>query len=95
MSFHTTIAVNLPPITKVMLTCFLSNERALRFYQKLGYEKDPISPGPRTLRRGKILQPDYIIMSKKVRDPPEGEKPPTKAREGREAEKLLQSPPWF
>jgi ribosomal protein S18 acetylase RimI-like enzyme len=67
MSFHSTVAANLPPITKVMLTCFLSNQRGLDFYRKLGFEKDEISPGPRKLRYGKIFTPDYIIMSKPVR----------------------------
>ncbi|KAK4246506.1 hypothetical protein C7999DRAFT_15404 [Corynascus novoguineensis] len=67
MSFHSTVAANLPPITKVMLTCFLSNRRGLEFYRKLGFEKDDISPVARELRRGKIFTPDYLIMSKTVR----------------------------
>ncbi|KAL2146430.1 hypothetical protein VTI28DRAFT_3899 [Corynascus sepedonium] len=67
MSFHSTVAANLPPITKVMLTCFLSNQRGLEFYRKLGFKKDDISPVPRELRRGKIFTPDYVIMSKTVR----------------------------
>ncbi|KAK3904709.1 acyl-CoA N-acyltransferase [Staphylotrichum tortipilum] len=65
MSFHSTVAANLPPITKVMLTCFLSNKRGLDFYKKLGFEIDHISPVPRTLR-GKTFNPDYVIMSKPV-----------------------------
>jgi ribosomal protein S18 acetylase RimI-like enzyme len=67
MGFHETIATNLPPITKVMLTCFLSNQRALDFYRKMGFEKDSISPGTRKLRSGKTFTPDYVIMSKAVR----------------------------
>jgi GNAT superfamily N-acetyltransferase len=67
MSFHSTVAANLPPISKVMLTCFLSNQRGLDFYRKLGFEKDEISPGPRKLRYGKTFTPDYVIMSKPVR----------------------------
>ncbi|CCC06560.1 unnamed protein product [Sordaria macrospora k-hell] len=47
MGFHVIVATNLPPITKVMLTCFLSNERALGFYKRHGFETDDISPGPR------------------------------------------------
>ncbi|KAK0669201.1 acyl-CoA N-acyltransferase [Cercophora samala] len=70
MSFHTTVAVNLPPITKVMLTCFLSNPRGLAFYKKLGFERDDISPVPRILR-GKVIDPDYMIMSKRIRPDPE------------------------
>ncbi|KAL2018722.1 hypothetical protein VTK56DRAFT_428 [Thermocarpiscus australiensis] len=74
MGFHSTVAANLPPVTKVMLTCFLSNQRALDFYRKLGFEKDDISPAPRKLRFGKIFTPDYVIMSKKIR--PNAESPP-------------------
>ncbi|KAL2133226.1 hypothetical protein VTI74DRAFT_2691 [Chaetomium olivicolor] len=67
MSFHSTIATNLPPVTKVMLTCFLSNQRGLKFYRKLGFDTDEISPVPRKLRFGKIFNPDYVILSKVVR----------------------------
>ncbi|KXX79690.1 N-alpha-acetyltransferase 40 [Madurella mycetomatis] len=67
MSFHSTVATNLPPVTKVMLTCFLSNQSGLNFYEKLGFEKDDISPGPRKLRYGKTSTPDYVIMSKLIR----------------------------
>jgi len=67
MSFHTTVAENLPPITKVMLTCFVANERGLRFYKKLGFEKDALSPEGMKLR-GRMFVPDYMIMSKRVRD---------------------------
>lgn len=67
MGFHSTIAANLPPITKVMLTCFLANQRGLNFYTKLGFETDEISPVPRQLRYGKLFTPDYLILSKPVR----------------------------
>lgn len=67
MSYLVTVAENLPPVTKVMLTCFLSNTQALEFYRALGFEKDAISPEPRALRFGKVCNPDYIIMSKEVR----------------------------
>jgi len=70
MSFHTIVAMNLPPITKVMLTCFLSNQRGLAFYKKIGFEKDDISPVPRKLRFGKVFTPDYVIMSKRIRPDP-------------------------
>jgi N-alpha-acetyltransferase 40 len=66
MGFHSTVAANLPPITKVMLTCFLSNQRGLDFYTKLGFEVDEISPVPRKLRYGKTFTPDYVILSKPV-----------------------------
>ncbi|KAL2255602.1 hypothetical protein VTK26DRAFT_3037 [Humicola hyalothermophila] len=67
MSFHSTVAQNLPPVTKVMLTCFLSNQRGLDFYRKLGFEEDAISPEPRDLRNGKRFLPDYVILSKTIR----------------------------
>lgn len=67
MGFHSTVAKNLPPITKVMLTCFLANERGLDFYRKLGFETDEISPRTRRLRTGEI-QPDYVILSKRIRN---------------------------
>ncbi|KAL0468170.1 acyl-CoA N-acyltransferase [Neurospora intermedia] len=66
MGFHVTVATNLPPITKVMLTCFLSNKRALDFYKRHGFGTDDISPGPRKFRSGKVVMPDYVIMSKPV-----------------------------
>lgn len=66
MGFLESVAANTPPIKKVMLTCFLSNQRALTFYTKSGFERDEISPGPRRLRFGKEFIPDYIIMSKIV-----------------------------
>lgn len=69
MGFHVIVATNLPPITKVMLTCFLSNERALGFYKRHGFKTDDISPGPRKFRSGKVVMPDYVIMSKPVLRP--------------------------
>jgi len=70
MSFHTTVAENIPPITKVMLTCFLSNRGGLGFYKRLGFEIDDLSPVSRKLRFGKVFKPDYVIMSKRVRPDP-------------------------
>ena len=67
MNLHMTAATNLPPVTKVMLTCFLFNQRGLDFYKRLGFEVDGISPSPRKLRFGKVFTPDYVIMSKAVR----------------------------
>ncbi|KAI1341184.1 acyl-CoA N-acyltransferase [Xylariaceae sp. FL0016] len=66
MGFLERVAANTPPITKVMLTCFLSNQHALAFYKNSGFEADPISPEPRKLRFGKEFVPDYVIMSKVV-----------------------------
>ncbi|KAK4555148.1 hypothetical protein LTR86_007914 [Recurvomyces mirabilis] len=52
-------------VRKVMLTCFLSNEQALTFYERRGYVKDICSPGPRKTR-GRLVEPDYVIMSRDV-----------------------------
>lgn len=75
MSLLDTVAANMPSVEKVMLTCFLANQRALRFYKKLGFQPDDISPGPRKLRGGKMFTPDYVIFSKPTvsrRRPPPG-----------------------
>jgi ribosomal protein S18 acetylase RimI-like enzyme len=66
MGFLFTVAGNIPPIDKVMLTCFLSNKRGLDFYHKLGFRKDDLSPAPRRLRRGKTFVPDYVILSRRI-----------------------------
>ncbi|KAI1849159.1 hypothetical protein JX266_005120 [Neoarthrinium moseri] len=66
MGFQEMVAKHTPAIEKVMLTCFTKNIVAMRFYQELGFEVDPISPEPKRLRFGKTSVPDYIIMSKKV-----------------------------
>jgi RimJ/RimL family protein N-acetyltransferase len=52
-------------VEKVMLTCFLSNENALAFYKKFGFEVDACSPGDRRMRN-KVVKSDYVIMSKDV-----------------------------
>lgn len=70
MEFMTAIAQSVPIVEKVMLTCFVSNRKALAFYERLGFEKDAISPGERKLRRGKVFVPDYVILSRKIRHSP-------------------------
>jgi len=50
-----------------MLTCFAANKRGLAFYRKLGFSTDEISPVPRRLRGGRVYEPDYVILSKRVR----------------------------
>ena len=52
-------------VEKTMLTCFLSNERALGFYRGRGYGRDVCSPEDREMRR-KVVKVDYVIMSKDV-----------------------------
>jgi ribosomal protein S18 acetylase RimI-like enzyme len=68
MQIAEAIARNIGPgIEKVMLTCFLSNVAAQAFYQKLGYERDECSPETRETR-GKLVQPDYVILSKRLHE---------------------------
>lgn len=50
-------------LQKVMLTCFLSNAKALGFYKKRGYAADACSPEARRTR-SKVVEPDYVIMSR-------------------------------
>ncbi|KAL6876583.1 acetyltransferase [Trichoderma novae-zelandiae] len=58
------IAENIPLTRKVMLTCFTSNTDGLGFYGRLGFAKDDFSPRDRTLRGGKVVKPDYVILSR-------------------------------
>jgi len=52
-------------VSKVMLTCFLHNEKAHGFYKSLGYMKDVSSPEDRKTRN-KVVKVDYEIMGKDV-----------------------------
>ncbi|KAL6837624.1 acyl-CoA N-acyltransferase [Trichoderma camerunense] len=61
-----TIAENIPSTKKVMLTCFTSNVNGLKFYEKIGFTKDDFSPRDRTLRGGKVVRPDYVILSRET-----------------------------
>jgi predicted GNAT family acetyltransferase len=54
-------------VEKVMLTVFVANVGAWKFYKKLGYEVDEFSPEPRRLRGGVVKEPDYVILSKGLR----------------------------
>jgi len=49
---------------KVMLTVFMANEGARRFYTGIGYVVDEYSPGERILRNGVVKEPDLQILSK-------------------------------
>jgi len=60
------IGSKIPDTKKIMLTCFVSNERGVKFYQKLGYSKDEFSPEPKTLRNGTKVELDYVILSKEI-----------------------------
>ncbi|KAG9721440.1 hypothetical protein KCU73_g14249, partial [Aureobasidium melanogenum] len=52
---------------KAMLTVFKRNAHARRWYDSRGYEVDEISPRPRKLRGGRSIEPDYEILSKRLR----------------------------
>ncbi|KAI1431267.1 acyl-CoA N-acyltransferase [Xylaria sp. CBS 124048] len=66
LSFLDRVAAHTPPIEKIMLTCFLRNQKAFSFYKALGYTEDPSSPAPKMLRNGRVVEPDYVILSKVV-----------------------------
>lgn len=55
-------------VEKTMLSVFRSNEGARRFYEGLGYGVDEFSPGPRRLRGGRVMEPEYFILSKGLGD---------------------------
>jgi ribosomal protein S18 acetylase RimI-like enzyme len=50
-------------LAKVMLTCFLCNKKAYRFYADHGFLKDTCSPEDRKTRN-KVVAVDYVILSK-------------------------------
>lgn len=55
-------------VEKAMLTVFKRNEKAVRFYERLGYAVDECSPGPKKLRGGVVKEVDYLILSKSLVD---------------------------
>lgn len=54
-------------VEKAMLTVFKRNEKAVGFYEGLGYVVDEVSPRPKKLRGGVAKEVDYLIMSKELR----------------------------
>ncbi|TKA67039.1 hypothetical protein B0A55_09305 [Friedmanniomyces simplex] len=56
-------------VRKVMLTCFLSNAKARRFYERRGYTRDLCSPDDRKTRK-RVVEVDYVIMSKAIENAP-------------------------
>jgi N-alpha-acetyltransferase 40 len=60
------IAAKIPTTANVMLTCFTTNEKAVRFYEKVGFTKDEFSPPPKVLRNGNKVELDYVILSKAI-----------------------------
>jgi N-alpha-acetyltransferase 40 len=66
MGLHEAVAANVPSVEKVMLTCFVSNQKAFAFYSRLGFERDAVTPDAKILRSGEARPIDYVIMSKKV-----------------------------
>ncbi|KAK5992811.1 N-alpha-acetyltransferase 40 [Cladobotryum mycophilum] len=67
LGYLMTIAENIPSTEKVMLTCFTSNSSGLKFYDKMGFTTDDFSPRERKLRGGKVVMPDYVILSRRTR----------------------------
>ena len=65
MDHVTTAADNIPTLEKTMLTCFVSNAHARRFYERLGFAVDESSPRPRRLR-DKVIEPEYVILCRRT-----------------------------
>ncbi|KIW07336.1 uncharacterized protein PV09_02185 [Verruconis gallopava] len=55
-------------VSMSMLTVFTTNQHAEAFYRRLGYTEDDSSPRDRKLRGGKIKRPEYLILSKNLRE---------------------------
>lgn len=53
-------------LTGIGLTVFSGNDKALRFYQKLGFTLHTESPQDKLLRSGRVIKPDYYIMERKM-----------------------------
>ncbi|KAF2148693.1 hypothetical protein K461DRAFT_217874, partial [Myriangium duriaei CBS 260.36] len=53
-------------VEKCMLTCFRRNERAVEWYELMGYGVDEYSPRDKVLRGGKVKKCDYLILSKRL-----------------------------
>jgi ribosomal protein S18 acetylase RimI-like enzyme len=66
MGLLNTIGNKIPETAKVMLTVFNSNQRGVRFYEKLGFTKDEFSPPPKILRNGTKVETEYVILSKSI-----------------------------
>ncbi|RDL31175.1 Uncharacterized protein BP5553_09964 [Venustampulla echinocandica] len=66
MQLLRTCAARIPGTEKLMLTCFTSNQRGIKFYEKMGFVKDEFSPPPKVLRNGTQIESEYIILSKAV-----------------------------
>ena len=55
-------------VEKVMLTVFLENEGARRFYSRLGYVRDDFTPDDVVGRNGRVRKVSYEILSKGLKD---------------------------
>lgn len=66
MGYLEAIGGKIPDTAKTMLTVFTANARGVRFYEKLGYEKDEYSPPARELRNGTKVEAEYVILSKPI-----------------------------
>lgn len=63
MNYVLATAANTPSVVGTMLTCFVHNQGARRFYEWMGFVVDESSPRDRKLRSGKVIAADYVILS--------------------------------
>ncbi|TQV98647.1 hypothetical protein V2A60_007636 [Cordyceps javanica] len=61
MGHVTAAADRIGALDKTMLTCFVANAHARRFYERLGFDVDESSPRPRRLR-DRVVEPEYVIL---------------------------------
>lgn len=53
-------------LSGVGLTVFSANAGAKRLYERLGYVLHADSPVEKQLRSGKVIEPDYYILEKRI-----------------------------
>ena len=53
-------------MTRVTLACFVANAHAMRFYAGMGFNPAEYSPGRRVLRDGRVVEPDFVILTRVV-----------------------------
>lgn len=66
MQVFEAIGARIPTTKKAMLTCFTSNQKGMKFYSKLEYDKEEFTPPPKMLRNGTRVESEYVIFAKDI-----------------------------